>query len=373
VVGGRDGGDQGEAESGAVVPGAVVQPGEGLEQVGDLLRRDHRPAVDHAQHGLGLAGGRRDRDGPPVGVVALGVVEQVDDEPLEQHGVAGHRRFPERGGNGDAGRGAAVQGVLGDGGQVEGLGAGGLVVGAGQDEQRVDEPLAVPDRLADLGGHGDQFVDRRARLGQDDVGSGAHQGQGGAQFVAGVGDELALGAERAVEALQHRVEGVGQLAELVARALQGDALRQVVLGGGAGGGGELVDRAQDPPGGEPAHDGREHGDHGQAEQGVGQQVGQGGGALRAGAGLDTLGIQRGALARGRRPAGLGRVKAPADLQLDRRRDSPDGPGVAQGVGDQQVGGGDQRGAAEGEQGGVQHGEPGAGAQPGAGGQAGHRR
>ena len=113
--------------------------------------------------------------------------------------------------------------------------------------------------------------------------------------MACVGDELPLAGERAVEPFEHGVEGVGELTQLVARALQRDALGQVLLTCRAGSCGEPVHRPQDASGDDPARDRGEQRDAGQAEQRVGQQVGERRAALRGGAGLDTVGIHRAAL------------------------------------------------------------------------------
>jgi hypothetical protein len=78
-------------------------------------------------------------------------------------------------------------------------------------------------------------------------------GQGVAQLVGGVVDHLALGGERPVEAAEHVVDGVGEVAQLVAGAVEGDAARQV---GGADlprGRRDPVDRPQHPPRQPPAH------------------------------------------------------------------------------------------------------------------------
>lgn len=47
-------------------------------------------------------------------------------------------------------------------------------------------------------------------------------GQRGAQFVGGVGDEAALGADGFVDADEQAVEGVGHPADLVRRSADGD-------------------------------------------------------------------------------------------------------------------------------------------------------
>ena len=195
----------------------------------------------------------------------------------------------------DAVGGTSLECVLGDGGEVQRVGEGARLIVAREYQQCLDEPLGVIDGLADLGGHRHQLVARRLRLGEDDVDRGAHDGQRRAKLMACVGDELPLAGERAVEPFEHRVEGVGELAQLVARALQGDALGQVLLTCRAGSCGEPVHWPQDAPGDDPARGRGEQCDAGQAEQRVGQQVGERRAALRGGAGLDTVGIHRGAL------------------------------------------------------------------------------
>jgi hypothetical protein len=92
-------------------------------------------------------------------------------------------------------------------------------------QQCLDEPLGVIDGLADFGGYRHQLVAGRLRLGEHDVDGGAHEGQRRAQLMACVGDELPLAGERAVEPFEHRVEGVGELTQLVApfcRAMRWD-------------------------------------------------------------------------------------------------------------------------------------------------------
>ena len=128
-----------------------------------------------------------------------------------------------------------------------------------------------------------------------------------------VGDEAPLALERGLEPAEHLVEGLGQLAELVAGAAQRDPGQTVVLGCGAGGGGDLLHRAQGPSGRDPAEDRRERDDQGQREERVLQQVREDEGALVLGAleldvGEAALGEDRGGeegmrTARRRRPGG----------------------------------------------------------------------
>ncbi|GAA3034070.1 hypothetical protein GCM10017559_71940 [Streptosporangium longisporum] len=64
---------------------------------------------------------------------------------------------------------------------------------------------------------------------------GPDDGQGAAQLVGGVVDQLPLRQERALQAAEHGVDGVGEVAELVLGAGEQDPPRQVGaldLGGG---------------------------------------------------------------------------------------------------------------------------------------------
>ena len=78
---------------------------------------------------------------------------------------------------------------------------------AGQGEQRLDEPLLlIPCGQHPLAG-APQGRDGGLRVGQRHLRHGALPRQRGAQFVRGVGDELALGAERRFQAAEQAVEG----------------------------------------------------------------------------------------------------------------------------------------------------------------------
>jgi hypothetical protein len=157
-------------------------------------------------------------------------------------------------------------------------------------------------------------------------------------------------------------KGVGELAQFVARALQGDALGQVLLTCRAGRCGEPVHRPQDASGDDPARDGSEHGDADQGEQRVDQQVGERGAALCGGARPHTVGIQLHASAlRVGDTTGLRRLDALLDLRLYRRRD-PSRRRVVQAVRDQQVGDDDEHGPAQREQRRVEQGQPRPGAE-----------
>ena len=75
--------------------------------------------------------------------------------------------------------------------------------------------------------------------------------------------------------------------QLVVRALQGEPLTEVLLGGPAGPPLVIgVDGPQRPPGDHPAHQPGHQADHGQADQRVQEQLVHGAGALAGGAGRD---------------------------------------------------------------------------------------
>jgi hypothetical protein len=100
--------------------------------------------------------------------------------------------------------------------------------------------------------------------------------------MPGVGDEPPLALEGRLEPGQHGIEGVGQLAQFVTRATQGDPGGQVVFRRAAGGLGDLLDRSQDPAGGDPPGQRGQQRGRGEREQRVPQQVRQGRFALVVG-------------------------------------------------------------------------------------------
>src|SRR6266545_2305070 len=92
----------------------------------------------------------------------------------------------------------------------------------------------------------------RLRVVEGDFDEGAVDGQGCAQLVGGVGDESALAVEGTVQASEHGVEGVCEVLDLVAGAVQGDAFVEAAVSDAAGGGGDLLQRVQRPSGEEPS-------------------------------------------------------------------------------------------------------------------------
>ena len=97
--------------------------------------------------------------------------------------------------------------------------------------------------------------------------------------MGGVGHEPLLALERGLQPAEHVVERLGELAEFVAGAAQRDPGRQVVLGRRTGGRRDLLHGAQHPSGEDPAKDRGEGEHHGQRDQRVLQQVGEGQGLL----------------------------------------------------------------------------------------------
>ena len=107
-------------------------------------------------------------------------------------------------------------GFFRDEGQVDVFSGEGPLVGAAEQEQRFGEV----DRS---GVDGVEAVDELAvvavRIVAGHVEKGLRDRQRGAQFVGGVGGESLLFGDVRLEPREHGVEGVGELAELVAAAL----------------------------------------------------------------------------------------------------------------------------------------------------------
>ena len=122
----------------------------------------------------------------------------------------------------------------------------------GERQQRGDEPLHALVGVAHDVGHRAQLVAVGVGIVERDVELGAHDGQRRAQLVRRVGHEAPLALEGGLEALEHRVEGVGQLAQLVARPVERDARVERAVGDRARGGGDAADRAQRAAGHHPA-------------------------------------------------------------------------------------------------------------------------
>ena len=126
------------------------------------------------------------------------------------------------------------------------------VLRAGQDQERLEQPVDLVQLRAQPRGQRDRLRRSRLGLGQRHVQRGPHRGQRRAQLMRGVGDEPALGLERDLQPFQQAVDGVAKLLQLVLRALNGQPLVQVVLGDALRRRGHLAHRAQRAPGYQPA-------------------------------------------------------------------------------------------------------------------------
>ncbi len=104
------------------------------------------------------------------------------------------------------------------------------VLSVGEAEEALQQPLDVVELdLEPVGETGD--VRRNwYRFGHSHLERGPHPGKRRAKLVRGIGDELALKGERALEAVEQLVERVRQFFQLVVGAVEVEALMQV--GGG---------------------------------------------------------------------------------------------------------------------------------------------
>jgi hypothetical protein len=146
----HDRGHDGETQPEAVGAGQPLAslPPERLEQERQHGRIEHLAAVDDAD-GRPLIIGRGFHSDPSTRgeVVANSVLDQVADEALDQGGIADDGRRAELGTDLDAGGYRLGPGVvdhlLGHAGQIDGYPAFDAALGAGQDQQGVDEILAL--------------------------------------------------------------------------------------------------------------------------------------------------------------------------------------------------------------------------------------
>lgn len=281
-MGAGDGLDDRQAEAYSRVVG-VDALGAALERLGegrDLVRGERFAGVlDREDRGLGADGGGHP-DGAPLG-------EVVDDRVL--HEVRGQL---EQECLGAAGGGDVAAGLDGDAvllregeeglgglfrqeGQVDVFPGEGPLVGAAEQEQclgGVDRPGV--DRVEAV----DDPAGVLVRVGTGQVEQGLRDRQRGAQLVGGVGREAPLFGHVGFEPGEHRVEGVGEFAELVLGARQSDAVGERAVRGQPGGlrdAGQRGEHApgEDPPADQAEHQQEPHGDGGDRSEGA--QHGQG--------------------------------------------------------------------------------------------------
>ena len=183
--------------------------------------------LDRERDGLRAGGG------PHVHGAVFG--EVVDDGVVQQ--VRGHlqqERVRTEGAGDVAGcldRDAALLGERKEGlgglfreeGQVDVLSGEGPLVGAAEQEQRLGE---VDRAGVDHAEAFDEFAVVSVRVLACDLEQGLRDRERGAQLVRRVGGEPPLFGDVGFEPREHRVEAVGELAELVVPALQLDAVRE---------------------------------------------------------------------------------------------------------------------------------------------------
>ena len=110
---------------------------------------------------------------------------------------------------------------------------------AGEIDQVADQHRQLVELGDDVGEQSLALLGRHLLGMGEDLDVGAQAGERRAQLVRGVGDELALGVDRALERVEHRVEAAGQAAQLAAAA-RVDAATEVA------GLGDLASRLAEP-------------------------------------------------------------------------------------------------------------------------------
>src|ERR1039457_5409888 len=200
-----DGGDDGQAEAEAFVAGGPAgrQALEGLEQPGGLAAGDVRAGVGDLERGVASACCPLDVEPAAGDVVAQRVVYQVGGEPLEQAGVAedgrGGDREADRQAAGSSVRLAGVQGVDGDVREVDRLSAVKAPLAASQRQQRFDQLFLLLACFEYVLARGLVGRQGRAGVGECHLQQGASQSERGAQLMGGIGDEVPLGGEGAIQ------------------------------------------------------------------------------------------------------------------------------------------------------------------------------
>src|ERR1022692_367899 len=137
-------------------------------------------------------------------------------------------------------------------GGVEGVPAGDAALAGGQGEQCLDEPLLVSAKGEGLLAGRAQGVGVGVGVGEGDFEEGSQAGEGGAELVGGVGDEVSLGVEGGFKAGEEVVEDVAPIGQLVGGLAEAEALVEVSGGDGPGGGGDGPQGPEESAGDEPA-------------------------------------------------------------------------------------------------------------------------
>ncbi|SIH94074.1 Uncharacterised protein [Mycobacteroides abscessus subsp. abscessus] len=256
-MGAHDRRDDRETESDSGMPVVADAVAAALERFGERGRlrvRDHGSRVLDDQRRVPIARSRPHLDDAVFGrVVDDRVVDEVARHLGEQHGVTAHRCA--LGVDGDAhapliGEGhEGLDGVLGEEGEVARFGAGGLAAGTAEQEQRLGEC----DRA---GVDGPEPVEVAAHVPVGvlcgDVEDRLRDRQRGPQFVGGVRGEALLLTDVGLDAVEHRIEDVGEFADLVAAPAHPDPMRELTAGHAPGGAGDLRERGEHASGEDPA-------------------------------------------------------------------------------------------------------------------------
>ncbi len=142
----------------------------------------------------------------------------------------------------------------------------------GEGEEALQQPVDVVELAAEPVGERADVRGQRAGFGHRHVERGPHSGERRAQLVRGVGDELALERERALEPVEQLVEGVCELLQLVVGAGEVQTLVQVGGGDLPGGRRDRAQRPQEPPGHQPTDRERGRGHDRQGDRGGDQRA-----------------------------------------------------------------------------------------------------
>ena len=228
---------------------------ERLDQVRDLVGRDHGPAVlDPEQRALALDAGAHAHPAT-AHVVADGVVEEVDHEPLDEPLVPARRRGLER--RLDPGLGAEVrERGLHDRREVERPALLEPALAARERQQRLDHALLLGARREHALADRAQRAGVGVRVGERDLDHRALERQRRAELVRGVRDEPPLGLERGLQTREQAVDRVAELLQLVVRAGEREPLVEVLLRDLARRRGHRPQRAERAPGHQPAEQDR---------------------------------------------------------------------------------------------------------------------
>jgi hypothetical protein len=106
---------------------------------------------------------------------------------------------------------AAISGSRGNGF----LAVAGAVLGAGQQQQVLHQPVGLVEPFAELAPQHGQLRGDRPGFGGGHIQRGAHHRQRGAQLVRGAGGEPALRGEGGLQPCQQLIDGVAEVFELI--------------------------------------------------------------------------------------------------------------------------------------------------------------